>query len=71
MKKYFYLMLVAIIICSAGIFTSCSDNDDNPVLRGEWWEITINGDKMTWTALRKKADGTTFTSTFEMNKVTE
>ena len=37
----------------------------------EWWEITINGDKMTWTALRKKADGTTFTSTFEMNKVTE
>ena len=35
----------------------------------EWWEITINGDKMNWTALRENPDGTTFTATFEMKKV--
>jgi len=35
----------------------------------EWWEITISGDKMNWTALRQKEDGSTFTATFEMKKV--
>ena len=35
----------------------------------EWWEINIDGDKMTWTALRQNEDGTTFTATFEMKKV--
>ena len=35
----------------------------------EWWEINIDGDKMNWTALRQKEDGTTFTATFEMRKV--
>ena len=35
----------------------------------EWWEITIAGDKMNWTALRQNPDGTTFTATFEMTKV--
>ena len=35
----------------------------------EWWEITINGNKMNWTALRQNPDGTTFTATFEMTKV--
>ena len=35
----------------------------------EWWEISIDGDKMNWTALRQKEDGTTFTATFEMKKV--
>ena len=35
----------------------------------EWWEITINGNKMNWTALRQKEDGSTFTATFEMKKV--
>ena len=34
----------------------------------EWWEITINGDVMNWTALRKRADGTTYTATYEMEK---
>ena len=37
----------------------------------EWWEITINGDKMNWTALRENSDRTTFTATFEMKKVAE
>ena len=37
----------------------------------EWWEITIAGDKMNWTALRQNEDGTTFTATFEMKKVAE
>jgi hypothetical protein len=35
----------------------------------EWWEITIDGDKMNWTALREGDDGKTYTATFEMNKV--
>ena len=35
----------------------------------EWWEITIEGDKMNWTALRKDKDGKTSTVTFEMKKV--
>jgi len=35
----------------------------------EWWEITIDGDKMNWTALRQNEDGTTFTATFEMERV--
>ena len=35
----------------------------------EWWEITIAADHMNWTALRQNADGTTFTATFEMEKV--
>ena len=38
----------------------------------EWWEIeSIENGVMKWKAHRKNADGTTFTSTFEMNKVTE
>ena len=37
----------------------------------EWWEISIDGDKMNWTALRQKEDGSTFTATFEMKKVVE
>ena len=38
----------------------------------EWWEIeSIENDVMKWKALRQNADGTTFTSTFEMKKVTE
>ena len=35
----------------------------------EWWEITIDAGRMKWTALRKNPDGTTFTATFEMEKV--
>ena len=38
----------------------------------EWWKIeSIENGVMKWTALRQKEDGTTFTSTFEMKKVTE
>lgn len=35
----------------------------------EAWEVAINGSKMNWTALRKNKDGSTFTVTFEMNRV--
>ena len=35
----------------------------------EWWEINIDGNKMNWTALRQKEDGSTFTATFEMTLV--
>jgi hypothetical protein len=36
----------------------------------EWWEIeSIEDGMMKWTAMRQNADGTTFTSTFEMTKV--
>ena len=37
----------------------------------EWWEITIDGTRMHWTALRQNPDGTTFTATFEMEKVNQ
>ena len=37
----------------------------------EWWEISIDGDTMNWTALRADEDGNTFTATFEMKKVDE
>jgi hypothetical protein len=42
---------------------------DNGQENREWWEVTIDGNKMNWTALRQNADGTTFTATFEMTKV--
>lgn len=42
---------------------------DSEELR-EWWEIeSIENGVMKWKALRKKADGTTYTATFEMKKV--
>ena len=47
----------------------CSRWIDQGQENREWWEITINGNKMNWTALRQKEDGTTFTATFEMKKV--
>ena len=38
----------------------------------EWWEIeSIKDGVMKWKALRQNADGTTYTATFEMKKVTE
>jgi hypothetical protein len=35
----------------------------------EWWEVSIDGDAMSWTALREGDDGKTFTSSFEMKRV--
>ena len=35
----------------------------------EWWEISIDGTQMHWTALREDANGQRFTATFEMSKV--
>ena len=37
----------------------------------ESWEITIDGDTMSWSALREGEDGKTFTPTFEMKRVEE
>ena len=42
-------------------------NDDGE--NREWWEISIDGDTMNWTALRADEDGNTYTATFEMNRV--
>ena len=47
----------------------CSRWIDQGQENREWGEITINGNKMNWTALRENPDGTTFTATFEMTKV--
>jgi hypothetical protein len=50
----------------------CTRWIDNEIEYREWWEIeSIENDVMKWKALRQKEDGTTFTSTFEMKKVTE
>ena len=35
----------------------------------EWWDITIDGDTMKWTAVRSNEDGTPFTASFEMTRV--
>ena len=38
----------------------------------EWWEIaSIEDNVMSWTALRKKADGTTYTASFSMVKMND
>ena len=47
----------------------CTRWIDNGQENREWWEITIDGTRMHWTALRQNPDGTTFTATFEMSKV--
>ena len=47
----------------------CTRWVDNGEEHREWWEITIDGSQMHWTALRQNPDGTTFTATFEMEKV--
>ena len=47
----------------------CTRWIDNGQENREWWEISINGTRMNWTALRQNPDGTTFTATFEMEKV--
>ncbi len=47
----------------------CTRWVDNEQENREWWEINISGDKMNWTALRQKEDGSTYTATFEMRKV--
>ena len=54
MKKYFYLMLAAILICGASVFTSCtvSDNPASPAepdlgvaekIIGKWMTMENNG----------------------------
>lgn len=35
----------------------------------EWWEVTIDDNTMSWTALRADENGKNFTATFEMKKV--
>ena len=47
----------------------CSRWIDKEQEHREWWEISIDGEKMNWTALREGDDGKTFTSAFEMNQV--
>ena len=47
----------------------CTRWVDNGEEHREWWEITINGETMYWTALRQRADGTTYTATYEMSKI--
>ena len=49
----------------------CTRWSDGDVENREWWDITIDGDNMSWTALRDNGDGTTFTAEFEMKRVAE
>ena len=44
---------------------------ENGVENREWWEISIEDGRMSWTALRADEDGSTYTTSFEMNKVEE
>lgn len=47
----------------------CTRWTENGEENREWWEISIDGDKMKWTALREGEDGKTYTASFEMTKV--
>ena len=47
----------------------CTRWVDNGEEHREWWEITIDGSQMHWTALREDENGQRFTATFEMSKV--
>ena len=47
----------------------CTRWVDNGQENREWWEITIDGSQMHWTALREDENGQRFTATFEMSKV--
>lgn len=55
------MTLAAIVVCG---------RINNGAEYREWWEIaSIEDNVMSWTALRKKADGTTYTASFSMVKV--
>lgn len=54
MKKNFCWMMAAILICGASVFTSCTDNDDNPTqpdlnvgekIIGKWMVDELDGQK--------------------------
>ena len=47
----------------------CTRWIDNGVENREWWEITIDDDKMNWTALRQDPGGEPYTVTFGMTYV--
>ena len=50
--------------------TRWKNNGEGMEEHREWWEIvSIENGVMNWTALRKNADGTTYTATFSMTKV--
>ncbi len=49
----------------------CTRWEDKGEEASECWEITIDGDKMSWTATRLNDDKTTYTATFEMTRVKE
>jgi hypothetical protein len=52
------------------LFTLWKNNGDGAEERREHWEISsIENGVMNWTALRRKADGTTYTATYTMTKV--
>ena len=44
---------------------------DNGTENREWWEISAEDGKMSWTALRANEDGSTYTAMFEMEQVGE
>ena len=51
------------------LLATCWKNNGEDELR-EWWEIaSINGDQMQWTALRHKADGTSFQQDMKWKKI--
>ena len=55
MKKIMYWVLAATLVCGASVFTSCSNNDDNPVagnslaekIVGKWIHADTDGEAVT------------------------
>jgi hypothetical protein len=52
--------------------TRWKNNGEGQEEHREWWEISsIENNTMTWTALRDRGDGTSYTASFQMTKVPE
>ena len=41
-KNFVHWMFAAILICGACVFTSCSSNEDNPVIVANQWSNNHN-----------------------------
>ena len=79
MRKIMSWMLAAFFICGASVFTSCTNNDDNPVagkslaekIVGKWIHADTDGEAMSMTesgvwAYRQETDLTISGNTITM-----
>ncbi len=69
-KKVTYVNTLSEYFVDGTLLCSRWKNVGNDKENRESWEIaSIENDVMNWTALRRNADGTTYTATFSMKRV--